>query len=456
LKDNYYQKHKQFFSMKKTTKCLRGWVLVALSLMILPTSFAQGLIDSLSQDESKIVSAIAPYPAEMRAAILDVSQYPQVLVKLERTQGRTSQSFQDLISSYPREEQEKFYQATRYPELISQLVSSGKKSPEEANTIIKDAPQGVQESMVNIYRDHFNELVKINSIYQSSENTLDKITTKYTPQLQADFKKVTESPDVMSLLTDNIDLTVSLGESYRSDPQGVTQYLDDLSSKLTNQNARDLQEYKSAVDNDPKLQEEMKNAANEFARQYDQPDTSPADLNNAGYYGSAPYPYWFGYPYWYASPMWYPSSFYYNTGFYYGANGALVVMGLPSFAYANWFFGYGYNRYPGLYRHYNTYYNTHRTNITNVNVYRGFNTAAHNHFSNVGGRNRPVNTGYRPTENRVVQHVPQTNGHPAQFNTNGFNHYNATSFHSMGWQTMHSNSGMRSGGMHGGGMRGRH
>jgi hypothetical protein len=116
--------------MKKTNKCLRGWVLVALSLMILPASFAQGLIDSLSQDESKIVSAIAPYTAEMRAAILDVSQYPQVLVKLERTQGRTSQSFQDLISSYPREEQEKFYQATRYPELSwqTQIRKARKKS----------------------------------------------------------------------------------------------------------------------------------------------------------------------------------------------------------------------------------------------------------------------------------------------------------------------------------------
>ncbi|MBL0742714.1 hypothetical protein [Chryseolinea lacunae] len=463
--------------MKSTALKLKTWMLTAAVLGVLQVSFAQALIDSLSQDDNKIVASIAPYASDMRAAILNVSQYPQALVKLERTQARTSQSFQDLIASYPRDEQEKFYQASRFPELNTQLVALGKDNAARARELVKDYPEGSQQAIVDVYTNHFDDLARISTIYQTSEATLEKITAKYTPQLQSDFKKVVGSPDVMSLLTDNIDLTVSLGESYKSDPNGVIQYLDSLNSDLTAQNAKDLDAYKKEVENDPKLQAEMKSAADEFAKQYDQPDAGPATVSN-NYYGSSPYPYWFGYPYWYSSPMWYPTPFYYNTGFYYGANGGLTVFGLPSFAYSNWFFSFGYHRYPLLYRHYNTYYNVHRANITNVNVYRGFNTAARNHFGGINhGRytseGRARNNASHAAINRRGSYnsqstAPRTGGsnrgHSVQsgarpgnnFNAGSFNHYNANSFHSMGWQPMHG-GGMHSmggGGFHGGGMHG--
>src|SRR5262249_29132527 len=156
------------------------------------------------------------------------------------------------------------------------------------------------------------------------------------------------------------------------------QYLDSLHTQIDQQNTKDLADYKQAIESDPKLQTEMKNAADDYAKQYDQSGSNPAAMNS-NYYGSAPYPYWFGYPYWYGSPMWYPSPLYYQTGFYYGAGGGMVVVGLPSFYYANWFFARGYRHYPMLYRHYNTYYNLHRVGI--AHTYRGFNTAARYHFS---------------------------------------------------------------------------
>jgi hypothetical protein len=109
--------------MKTVHANFKRLALSCVIMMLAGSSFSQSLIDSLSQDDSKIISSIAPYAADMRSAILDVSQYPQALIKLERTQARTSQSFQDLISKYPREEQEKFYQVARFPELTNKLVS---------------------------------------------------------------------------------------------------------------------------------------------------------------------------------------------------------------------------------------------------------------------------------------------------------------------------------------------
>ena len=431
-------------------------------MMMASWSFAQSLVDSLSQDDSNIISSIAPYAADMRSAILDVSQYPQVLVKLERTQARTSQSFQDLIAAYPREEQEKFYEAARFPELVNQLASGEKKSSDEVKSLLKEYPQNIQQQILDVYTAHYQEMVRMNGIYQSSQNTLEKITSKYPVPVQDDFKKVVSSPDVMSLLTDNIDLTVSLGEAYKNDAAGVTQQLDSLNKQLTEQNAKDLDEYKTAVEKDPKLQEEVKKAADEFAKQYDQGDTNPTYVTN-GYYDNYPYPYWYGYPSWYSTAMWYPAPFYYQTGFYYGPGGNLVIAGLPSPFYANWFFGFGYRRYPRLYNHYNTYYNIHRTDIINRNVYRGFNGAARNHFSNInrGGlnvrsaqRNNSVQSPRTGTINqsRYNSHLNQMNVRPGNFNSNGYNRFNSNSFHNSGWQNIHSGGGMRSmGGIHGGG-----
>lgn len=427
----------------------------AFALLTLESSYAQAYLDSVAQDESKIIAAIAPYPADMRAAILDVSQYPQTLVKFKRVQMRTSQKFQDIVSVYPRDEQEKFYQLSRFPELVKQLIDLGPKN-ESTKAIINTYPEGSRSAISDVYQNHFDELSKINSLYESTQNVLERVTAKYPSLVQDDFKKVIGSPDVMSLLIDNIDLTVSLGESYKNDPQGVMGYLDSLNADITKQDAQDLEDYKAAVAADPKLQEEMKKAADEFATQYDQQASNPTVVNN-NYYGSAPYPYWFGYPYWYAGPMWYPTPFYYNTGFYYGIGGNMVVFGLPSYAYANWFFGTGYSRYPGLYNHYHTYYNVHRTDVTNVNVYRGFNTAARNHFNTVRTNTNTVRatngTAIRPENNSRMRSTSpmqtrtrsfQQPMNTAHFNSGGFNHYNANSYHSMGW-----------GGMHGGAVHGR-
>ncbi|HEY5744730.1 MAG TPA: hypothetical protein VIU12_01530 [Chryseolinea sp.] len=453
--------------MKTLNKTLKTLVLSTLLMAATSFSFAQGMVDSLSQDESQIISAIAPYSSDMRAAILNVAQYPQVLVKLERVQARTSQSFQDLIASYPREEQEKFYQVTRFPDLTNTLTTGNRKSVEEVKALMKDYPENIQQQILAVYQDHFNDLVKINDIYQSSQATVAKLTAKYPAQVQEDFKKVIETPDVMNLLTDHIDLTVSLGESYKNDPGAVTQQLDDLNKQLTSQDAKDLQDYKDAVAKDPKLQTEMKTAAGEFAQQYDQDDTNPTYVAN-NTYDNYPYPYWYGYPYWYTSPMWYPTPFYYQTGFYYGPGGGLVVVGLPSRFYANWFFGYGYHHYPGLYNHYNAYYNVHRTDIIRRNVFRGFNNAAYSHFSGssrpavTGGRNRPTAPAASHQNARVVSparsssHVSQMNVRPGNFNTRGYEHFNASSFHSSGWQGVRGGGSFNGGGgFHGGGMHGR-
>jgi hypothetical protein len=482
----------------KTKSRIARMTLLALCIAQSIYAFPQAFQDSLKKDDQDIITSIAPYPQDVRDAILNVSQYSQKLVKIERIQARTSQSFQDLVADYPREEQEKYYELARYPELIHLLVEGEPKTLDQVKPLLTNYPQEVSTAVSALFPMHLADLQAMDKTYQSSQKSLEEITRSLPGNVQADFKKVVGMPEVMSLLTDRIDLVVSLGEAYQNDPQGTRQKLDSLSAQINVQNQKDLDEYKQQVQNDPKMQDEMKKSAQDFADSYsdngevqddnsnsqNQNQVQPNVVNNYYYssnYNSNPYPYWFGYPYWYDYPMWYPRPLYYHTGFYIGTGGAIVVVGLPSRAYSGWFFNYGYHRYPRYYNYCNNYYNVHRTYVNNINVYHGFNSSVNRHFSAVGrnggvrsvtnsrtesrnsnfSRNNNVNRGGR--ENRApVFNNNQGNRNNNQFrnsinnNNNNFNRQNysnfhATQFHQQIWGNV---GGGRSGGNFGGGHSG--
>jgi hypothetical protein len=489
-----------------------GIVFLALFLIQSIFSFSQSYQDSLKKDDDDIISSIAPYPEDVRNAILNVSQYSQKLVKIERIQARTSQSFQDLLSSYPREEQEKYYELSRYPELIHQLVDGPPQTLEQVKPTLTKYPQEVSAAVTALFPMHLADLTAMDKTYQSSQKALDDIIKDLPDAAQADFRKVIGMPEVMSLLTERIDLAVSLGDAYKNDPQGTKRKIDSLSNQINAQNQKDLEDYKKQVASDPKMQEEMKKSAQDFADSYSangeaqgpsdavldqnqqqvsQPqDQQPQVVNNyygygGGNYNPNPYPYWFGYPSWYSYPMWYPQPLYYHTGFYIGVGGAIVVLGLPSRAYSGWFFNYGYHRYPRYYNYCNTYYHAHAAfvNRVNGNVYRGFNSNVNRHFAQVNRNNinrgnvdRHVNVNgnvSRENMNRTQntnRSAPANNNFRNSINANNVNHqaysnFHATEYHQQSWGSVGGGgaavrTGGGGGGFHpsgggGGGGRGR-
>jgi hypothetical protein len=442
---------------------------------------SQSYPDSLKKDDEDIISSIAPYPADVRAAILNVSQYPQKIVKLERIQARTSQSFQDMIAEYPHEEQLKYYEISRYPDLVHQLVEGPPQTLQQVQPTLANYPKEVADAVSYLYPMHLADLKSMDKIFQSSQKALNKITEDLPGDVQADFNKIVSKPEVMNLLTERIDLVVSLGEAYKNDPKGVKEKLDALSSQINDQNAKDLADYKDKVANDPKMQEEMKKSAEDFASGTGQDQQSqPTVVNNyySSNYSPYPYPYWFGYPYWYGYPMWYPMPLYYYTGFYIGAGGGVVVVGLPSHFYSGWFFSYGYRHYPRYYNYCNNYYVAHRTFVTNNNVYRGFNTTVNNHFSrisdtrinntrinnnvtinrsgrrgSIGGSTNSNIGGSRGTTS-APNHFRNSINQPGNIDHHSFSNFHANQFHQQSWGNVRGggfNGGARTGGGFGGG-----
>jgi len=444
-------------------------------------SFSQSYQDSLKKDDDDIIASIAPYSSDVREAILNISQYPQNIVKIERIQARTSQSFQDMVAAYPREEQEKYYELSRYPELIHQLVDGPPKTLEQVKPTLTNYPKETADAVTGLFPMHLADLKAMDKTYQKSQDALDKIINDLPSTVQADFKKIISMPEVMNLLTERIDLVVSLGEAYKNDPDGTKAKLDAQSSEINAQNENDLGDYKKQVENDPQMQEEMKKSAQEFADSYsangenqgpsdavlNQAQQQPTVVNNyySNNYNPNPYPYWFGYPYWYDYPMWYPRPLYYQTGFYLGGRGNLVVVGLPSRAYSRWFFNYGYHSYPRYYGYCNNFYNVHRSYVNHTNVYRSFHNNVNRHFTSMnheGNRNtngRGNTNGNRTsTINRsaVTNHNPNNfrnsiNTNRNNFNQRSFSNFHATQFHQQSWGGVRGGGGNFGGGSHFGG-----
>lgn len=457
-----------------------------LGLFLLTSIIArtQSYQDSLRKDSDDIISSIAPYPSDVRQAILNVSQYPQKIVKLERIQARSSQSFQDMVSNYSREEQLKYYELSRYPELVHQLVDGPPKTLEQVKPTLTNYPKEVVDAVGYLYPMHLADLTSMDKTYQSSQKALNKVIEDLPADVQADFNKIVAKPEVMNLLTERIDLVVSLGEEYKNDPKGTQEKLDALSADIEAQNKKDLEDYKQQVASDPKMQEEMKKSAEDFANSGgpDQPldestqqaATQPTVVNNyySSNYAPSPYPYWFGYPYWYSYPIWYPMPLYYYTGYYFGAGGNVVVVGLPSRMYSSWFFSFGYRSYPRYYNYCNNYYVAHRTFVNRINVYRGFNTSVNNHFTrvnrstvvrdaNVNRRpSAPSNISTRPysfnrrsepvrTRTTAPEHFRNSINQPTNFNRQSFNNFHSNQFHQQSWGGVRG--GSFGGGSHSGG-----
>lgn len=356
-------------------------------------TFAQTPADNrpsaISDSEQTLESAIAPYRDDVRRSVLLASQQPQVLTNLADQQANSQQAFNRLIQFYGQTKQGWFYDIARFPNVLHELATLPAGSDQATvQEITKTLPTDLQEPAWKLYRHHHDDLVQADNLNQQADDAFNKLISPLDEPTQAAFRQLMAMPDVLSLLTQQIDKTTKLGQAFQVDPDGVTQNLTALHDSLDAQTQRELADYQRELDQDPQARQELQQAGQAYAQANGYKtgiNPNPAWVNTSYYYQN-PYSFWFGYPYWYASPIWYPSAWWYGTGFYYGLGGNMVLFGLPSVGFSNWFFNRGYGYYPHLYRRFNTYY------VNNIGVHRiwapgsyGFMGAARRAFGPVNG-----------------------------------------------------------------------
>jgi len=280
-------------------------------LLILFVAFGISMVAQPNQLEidKGIAASIAPYDSEVRQSILQVSQYPQVLTQLQKNQIETVNSFQNMIGKYRQTKQGWFYTLTRYPSLLHTLATLPKKQNKEAiNKLLPTQDPVVQKAAWKLYKNNKRSLAKIDNMQVAAQQEFDKTIQNLDPSAVYAFKKLSAMPHVLTLLTNNIDLTTRLGEHYKSNPVEVSNRLAALHDSLNVQNQYEEAEFKKQMAADPQAMQEYGQAATDYANQngYDLPTQQNYDMYSNNNYYANPYSYWFGYPMWYSSPLWYP------------------------------------------------------------------------------------------------------------------------------------------------------
>jgi hypothetical protein len=269
-----------------------------------------GQVNQLETDKG-IAASIAPYNADVRQAILLVCQYPQTLTTIQKNQNQTVESFHSLISGFNQKKQVWFYTLTRYPDLMHTLATIPKnQNKEEIYKLLPNKDADLQEASWKLYNNEYKYLIKLDNINVIAKNDFNKTIQDLDAPTKAAFQKLSTMPDVLTLLTNNIDLSTRLGEHYKINPQELNNRLAALHDSLNVQNQYEIAAYKKQMADDPKATEELSQAAKDYAKtnDIDVPAQQNNDMNDADYYAN-PYSYWFGYPEWYSYPLWYPGSF---------------------------------------------------------------------------------------------------------------------------------------------------
>ncbi|MDH3651462.1 MAG: hypothetical protein OEQ53_17400, partial [Saprospiraceae bacterium] len=102
---------------------------IAISLFLASFAFSLSSQDSkeifaaMYEEERESIEALVLYPGETRVAILEVSVYPELLVRVSAIQEASKDRFAGILSNLNREDQETIWDLTRYPGLVKMLVA---------------------------------------------------------------------------------------------------------------------------------------------------------------------------------------------------------------------------------------------------------------------------------------------------------------------------------------------
>ncbi len=354
---------------------LTFWALT--SALKLHAQTREELLQQLMDEDRANVETLMLYPEEIRLHIFEAAKYPEALVRLQTMQNRPREAFRTLVEAYPERIQRQVWDLTRYPGLIERLVGEGRGNRSAINRILEEYPAESREPALNMSEEQFGLLARIDNLEREADEAFRNFALDYPERTRAALRALVNEPEALSILTDNMRLTVMLGDLYRREPYWLIQEAQNINLEAARRRARDLESWKESLDADPEARRDLEQTAREYASEYGYDDTyydyAPVErpqravVEHHYYYH---YPYWFGYPYWYSYPRWRPLPYWYDWGFYMRPGGVIVVFDFPSAYFVNWYYrrpAYIY-RYPYLASRFADYYYGHRRSTCSIVV----------------------------------------------------------------------------------------
>ncbi len=395
--------------MKRSLNIPIFWLVMLMLFATIPLfSTAQtddAMLQQLMVDEQEELEAISMYPQEIRLAILEIAANPEVLVRIQALQKETSEQFKTLLQNQEQDQQEEIWELTRYPGLLEEIVDGGKKNKSTLREIAANYPEGIREYAIFHGNRNYTTLAHIYELNNAADAAMQGLLRDYPSTITSAAYALTQQPEILGILSDNLNMTIVLGDLYNRDPERVLALTDSLALEAARKNAQELEDWKQSLAEDPEALQELEEAARNYAEDngYAQEDYSRRVDQRVVevHHHYHPYPYWYGYPWWYnyptydryymsygsswwyGYPTWYPRPYWYHWGFYYGPGGNMVIWGLPSYHFSSWYFNYPQHHY-------------HWSHFTNHCV-----QFQHQHRTSVSSFNRTVTRWTRETEDKM-------------------------------------------------------
>ena len=370
---------------------------LSIIIMLISGTFLAGqsekeMIKTMMDEDRSVIDALVMYPEDTRNEIFQISTHPELLIRIQNLQTKSKEKFQAILAEKKQEEQEKFYNLLRYEGLLKDLASNDDLTGKQLDEILSKYPKEIHETGKDLYKKNFKDLQQILNLNNDIIGTFNTMIASYSEESQNAASSLIKLPETLSLLVENLNLTILIGDLYKKEPEWVRHKADSINLEIARQEAEELEDYKQQLEDDPEAYKEMLEAAEQYSsdnsiKNYNEEiDTDPT--NTVTYH----YSYWYGYPHWYTTPLWAPVPWYYHTGFYFGPGGGAVFIGMPSPYYMGWHYTYYPNRYVYLNSHYHRHYYRHPYshggfhNSVNIHINRNNNIIVNNRRNNISPR----------------------------------------------------------------------
>ena len=346
-----------------------------------------GIIHQVPEEKQNIIETIALYDADQRTAVLEAAAHPEVLVRMGNIRANTEFLFKEKLTAVPEEDQKKIFNVTRYPDLMNAISSHREeRTGEEMNELLQQFPAEIHEDAGFVNNNYFDLIVEVNQLYRQAEQDFQRMLATYPNDVRQTYSDLSKLPEIVSLLSNNLDLIILLGDEYRQHPKEVMAELDSLNIVVAEARAKELTDWKKELEANPEARQEYEQSAKEFSDNENEEEANSDDV----YAGAESknhveevyvhhtwnyYPYWFGWPAWYGYECWAPYPWWYHWGFYYGPYHTMVIWSFPSDFYMYWYFWYDPHMY--YYPHYTDhiihhYYGPRHIGSTIQPVYRNW------------------------------------------------------------------------------------
>ena len=175
-----------------------------------------------------VLEAIAQRGVALREAALVASQYPDLLIRIDRIQLRSSMAFEMRMDRLEPAQQERLWELVGAPGVLEEIVEGGAKDSTALAQIADRTQPPLREAIEALGSQHFELLQEVLAIREAAEFAFSEELDGLPEAVRGSFEVLLQDPPLLSLLARRPSEVVELGRVVAQDPEPVRAQLEEL------------------------------------------------------------------------------------------------------------------------------------------------------------------------------------------------------------------------------------